>query len=235
MKVAFQAGVLQVLLSEKGLRFDHYDSCSGGAFNLAMLCNGWSGIKIADTWRRHQALRRCLRPVAGPRPRALGRAVTGDHGQLPAGLQEVGPPLEVIRSSSLDATFTVYNWTRGERQVFTPADMDEDRLVACLSQAVWFPPVVIDGEGYTDAVFDTDANVDAALERDVDEIWVIWTVSKRPEWMPGLMAQFFHALEESANGTLASDLARIQKNNDDRAAGRPGCFGRKVTGAGDQG
>ena len=42
---------------------------------------------------------------------------------------------------------------------------------------------------------------------------MIWTVSRRPEWMPGALAQFFHALEVSANGTLASDLERIRMNN----------------------
>ena len=60
-------------------------------------------------------------------------------------------------------------------------------------------------------------------------IWVIWTVSRRPEWLPGLVAQFFYAIEESANGTLSSDLARIDKNNADRIAGRPGCYGRHIT------
>ncbi len=38
VKVAFQAGVLQVLLDEARLRFDHVDGASGGIFNLAMYC-----------------------------------------------------------------------------------------------------------------------------------------------------------------------------------------------------
>ena len=37
VKVAFQAGVLQVWLDEAGLQFDHADAASGGCFNLAML------------------------------------------------------------------------------------------------------------------------------------------------------------------------------------------------------
>jgi predicted acylesterase/phospholipase RssA len=230
LKVAFQAGVLQVLLSEvEGLKFDHVDACSGGAFNLAMLCNGWSGLEIADAWRR-------TKPFDG----VSGR--WQDVVRIPWGERSIvtmdayrkvfrkwGLHWNVIRSSTLDATFTVHNRTLGQREMFTPAEMDEDRLVACLSQAVWFPPVEIDGTLYSDAVFDTDANVDVAIDKDADEIWVIWTVSRQPEWMPGLMAQFFHALEESANGTLTSDLARIEKSNTDLEAGRHSAIDHHVT------
>jgi len=36
LKVAFQAGVLQVWLDEAGLTFDHAEGTSGGTFNLDM-------------------------------------------------------------------------------------------------------------------------------------------------------------------------------------------------------
>jgi predicted acylesterase/phospholipase RssA len=52
VKVAFQAGVLQVWLDEAGLTFDHADGASGGTFNLAMWCQGMTGTQIADAWRR---------------------------------------------------------------------------------------------------------------------------------------------------------------------------------------
>ena len=48
IKVAFQAGVMQVWLDEAGLKFDHVDAASGGVFNLAMLCQGMTGTQIAD-------------------------------------------------------------------------------------------------------------------------------------------------------------------------------------------
>src|SRR4051812_4750328 len=67
VKVAFQAGVLQVLLDEaEGLEFDHVDAGSGGAFNLAMLCQGLSGREIADNWRRFRPLR-----IVQPNPKFL--------------------------------------------------------------------------------------------------------------------------------------------------------------------
>ena len=56
LKVAFQAGVLQVWLDEAGLTFDHADGASGGCFNLAMYAQGQSGRKIADNWRQFDPL-----------------------------------------------------------------------------------------------------------------------------------------------------------------------------------
>ena len=53
LKVGFQAGVLQVWLDEAGLTFDHADGASGGCFNLAMYCQGFSGTQIADAWRNY--------------------------------------------------------------------------------------------------------------------------------------------------------------------------------------
>jgi predicted patatin/cPLA2 family phospholipase len=211
LKVAFQAGVLQVWLSEAGLTFDHYDACSGGAFNLALLCDGRTGIEIADLWRE-------MRPLDGvsfsPRGFLHGRSIVTMDGYREKVFHDWGLDWDRIRASTLDATFTVHNRTHGRRETFAPSEMDPDRLVATLSQALWFPPVEIEGQLYTDAVFDTDANVDVAIdEHDADEVWVIWTVSRRGEWMPGAFAQFFHALEVSANGTLASDLDRIRWNN----------------------
>ncbi|MFC5061576.1 patatin-like phospholipase family protein [Actinomycetospora atypica] len=221
LKVAFQAGVLQVWLEEAGLEFDHYDACSGGAFNLALLCDGKSGLQIADLWRQ-------MRPLDGVsfdwRGILSGRSLV----TMDAYRDTVFPSWDLdwdrIRASTVEATFTAHDRTLGQRRVFTAAEMTEDKLVATLSQAVWFPPVPIGTNLYTDAVFDTDANIDEAIERGATEIWVIWTVSRRPEWMPGVLAQFFHALEVSANGTLAADLERIRWNNENGAV----LFGRQV-------
>ena len=55
IKVAFQAGVLQVWLDEAGLEFDLADGASGGTFNLAMWCQGMNGTQIADNWRHMSA------------------------------------------------------------------------------------------------------------------------------------------------------------------------------------
>ena len=52
IKVAFQAGVLQVWLDEAGLEFDLADSACGGTFNCAMWAQGMSGTEISDNWRK---------------------------------------------------------------------------------------------------------------------------------------------------------------------------------------
>ena len=57
VKVAYQAGVLQVWLDEAGLTFDHADGASGGTFNLAMYCQGMTGKQMADNWRSFPVLR----------------------------------------------------------------------------------------------------------------------------------------------------------------------------------
>ena len=52
LKVAFQAGVLQVWLDEAKQTFSHANGASGGTFNLAMYCQHMSGTQIADNWRK---------------------------------------------------------------------------------------------------------------------------------------------------------------------------------------
>ena len=56
LKVAYQAGVLQVWLDEAGITFDHADGASGGVFNLAMYCQGMTGREIANNWRNFPVL-----------------------------------------------------------------------------------------------------------------------------------------------------------------------------------
>ncbi len=67
IKVAFQAGVLQVWLAEAGLKFDHVDAASGGVFNLAMMCQEMSGIEIADNWRNFNPRDETVHTINGNR------------------------------------------------------------------------------------------------------------------------------------------------------------------------
>jgi predicted acylesterase/phospholipase RssA len=73
--------------------------------------------------------------------------------------------------------------------------MTEDLLAACVSLPVWFPPVVIHGEVYIDAVYLTDANLEEAIRRGADELWIVWTVSERSEWLDGFIANYFQVIE----------------------------------------
>ncbi|MGH4026272.1 MAG: patatin-like phospholipase family protein [Pseudonocardiaceae bacterium] len=228
IKVAFQAGVMQVWLDEAGLTFDHVDGASGGLFNLAMLCQGMSGTEIADRWR-------ATRPLAGLsvnwrellRPLNAESLLTLD-GYRRNIFPRWGLDWDTIRSSETDATFNVYNFSRHELEVLPPRLMSEDLLLAGVSLPMWFPPVRLEGSAYIDAVYVTDANVEEALARGADEIWVIWTVSQRGIWKPGFVSTYFQIIEAAANGHFRRVRKRIDENNAAVAAGEPGEFGKHV-------
>jgi len=228
VKVAFQAGVLQVWLDEAGLSFDHADGASGGCFNLAMWCQGMSGAQIADNWRN-------LDPVAGVDfnwAQYLRLFYAESLFQLGNYRQKVFPgwglDWEKIRRCPREATFNVYNFTRHELFVYTPAQLTEDLLVASVSLPMWFEPVRIGGEVFIDSVFNTDANLEEAIRRGADELWVIWTVSQRGEWLDGFVANYFQVIETAANGRYKAVLSRIAENNRALEEGRHAEFGRRI-------
>jgi predicted acylesterase/phospholipase RssA len=228
IKVAFQAGVLQVWLDEAGLKFDHVDGASGGVFNLAMMCQGMSGRQIADNWRN-------LNPRAGisfnlaelPKLAYAESLFTLDAYRSHV-LPQWGLDWNKIRASHLNATFDVFNFSHKELRVIEPKDMSEDMLAACVSLPMWFPPVRINGETYIDSVYMTDANIEEAIRRGADEVWVIWTVSEKDEWHPGFVATYFQIIETSADGHYKAILKRIAANNDAIRKRGQGEFGRHI-------
>lgn len=241
-KVAFQAGALQVLLDEVPEltnKFAIADGTSGGTFNLAMLCQGLSGSQIADNWRRFS-------PSKGISP-AWGQLLRGPWASglftfkryrstvFPAW----GLTWPTIGGPALDATFNVYDFTHQRLRAVEARDMNENLLVAANSIPFWFPPVTDGGTTYVDAVYVTDANLEAAIEAGADDLFIIWTVSKKGIWRPGFLAQYFQTIEEAANGQLERLLKRIDANNEairrcpHPRTGEPGCgccgeFGRII-------
>ncbi len=228
IKVAFQAGVLQVWLDEAGLEFDHIDAASGGVFNLAMMCSGQDGKQIADNWRN-------LNPRAGISfnwaefPKLLyAESMFTLENYRKYVFTDWEYDWDKIRTSDLEATFNVFNFSRKELEIIKPANMTEDLLVACVSLPMWFPPMHINDETYIDAVYLTDANIIEAIRRGADEIWVIWTVSEKDEWHDGFIANYFQIIETAAVGHYRVILKRIAENNQEIAAGEQGEFGRHI-------
>lgn len=228
MKVAFQAGVLQVWLDEAGITFDHVDGVSGGTFNLAMYCQGMSGRQIADNWRNLPVSlfddfnwKQSNKLMFAESILTFNRF--REHIFLGWGLD-----WDKIRASHSAATFNVYNFSKQALEVLTADQMTVDYLVACSSIPMWFPPVLINGNTYLDAVFMTDANIEEAIKRGADEIWLIWTVSQRNEWNPGFIANYFQIIEICANGQLNRMKQRIDANNAALASGKAGEFGRPI-------
>lgn len=228
LKIAFQAGVLQVWLDEAGIEFDHADGVSAASFNLAMWVQGMSGTEIADKWRD-------FRPIA---------AIDVNWSQLPRlfyaeslfeldafrekFFPEWGLDWEKIRASAREATFNVYNFSKHSLRPVTPPEMTEDLLIAAASLPIWFPPVRINGEIYIDAVFNTASNIEEAIRRGADELWVIWTTSARGQWRTGFVGNFFGIFEATANGGYRRVLARIEANNAAIDRGAQGEFGRHI-------
>jgi predicted acylesterase/phospholipase RssA len=228
IKVAFQAGVLQVWLDEAGLTFDHADGASGGTFNLAMYCQGMSGAEIADNWRNLSPYLGVDFNLAEYRKLFYAESLFTLDRYRKNVFPGWGLDWDRIRASEQDATFNVYNFSKHDLEVLTPDRMSEDYLAACVSLPMWFPPVIINGDTYIDAVYLTDANLEEAIRRGADELWVIWTVSERGEWNDGFVANYFQIIETSANGHFKRSLRRIEENNAAIAEGRDGGFGRHI-------
>ena len=228
LKIAFQAGVMQVWLDEAGIEFDHGDGVSAACFNLAMWTQGMSGRQIADNWRN-------LNPLTGVDVNwsQLVRLIYAESlFELDAYRKKVFPrwglDWEKIRASRREATFNVYNFSQHELRPVTAPEMTEDFLVAAASLPIWFPPVRTDGDTYIDAVFNTASNIEEAIRRGADELWIIWTTSQRGEWMNGFVGNFFGIFEATTNGGYKQMLARIARNNEAIGRGAQGEFGRQI-------
>jgi predicted acylesterase/phospholipase RssA len=229
LKVAFQAGVLQVWLDEAGLTFDHADGASGGCFNLAMYVQGMSGQQIAENWRTfHPLVGVGLNLPELPRL-AFARSLFTLDAYRTKVFPKWGLDWDAIRASGRPATFNYYNFSRMRLETVEPAAMTEDKLAACVSLPMWFPPVVIAGDTCIDAVYNTDANLEEAIRRGADELWIIWTVSEGGRWADGFVNNYFQIIEVAANGRLRDVLARIEASNGALATGSHGEFGRPIT------
>ena len=228
LKIAFQAGVLQVWLDEAGIEFDHGDGVSAACFNLAMWAQGMTGTQIADHWRK-------FRPLAAVKlnwRQLLRLNHAASFFKLDAFrksfFREWGIDWQRIRESSREATFNVYNFSKHELRPVTAPELTEDFLIASGSLPIWFPPVRIDGDIYIDAVFNTATNLEEAIRRGADELWVIWTTSSRGKWLDGLVGNFFGIFEATTNGGYKQMLMRIDANNAAVERGAGGEFGRKI-------
>ena len=229
LKVAYQAGVLQVWLDEAGLQFDHADGASGGVFNLVQYCQGSSGTQIADSWRDFPVLRSIsLNWYQYLKVFWADSLLTYENFRKLVLRRRWNFDWQKIRSSRLIGTFNAYNFSKNQLVVRTQDQMDEDYLIACVSLPMWFPPVMIGNDRYIDAVYLTDANLTEAISKGADELWIIWTVSRKAVWKGGFVNAYFQIIETSANGRLRGDLDRIDANNKAIASGGHGEFGRPI-------
>ena len=229
VKVAYQAGVMQVWLDEAGLTFDHADGASGGVFNLAMYCQGLSGKEIADNWRRFPVLRSIgLNWFSFVRFYWSESLLSYNRFRKKVLRKRWKLDWERIKASPRLGTFNVYNFSKNKLETIENKALSEDLLVACVTLPMWFPPVTINGDRYIDGVYLTDANVLEAVRRGVDELWIIWTVSRKAQWRGSFVHTYFQIIETVANGNLQRDLDRIEASNKAIAEGKSGEFGKSI-------
>jgi predicted patatin/cPLA2 family phospholipase len=229
LKIAYQAGVLQVWLDEAKIEFDHADGVSAATFNLAMWCQGMTGTQIADNWRTFRPLR-----AIDPNLKALLRLPVAEslltfrrirRNIFPAW----GLDWAAIRASRRQASFNVYNFTEQRVEVIPPDRLTEDLLSAAGALPVFFPPVPIDGQLYVDAVHAGAANLEYAIDQGADELWIIWTTSTAGRWRNGPVGEFFGIFELATNSRLRATLDRIEQSNARLARGETGTYGRHIT------
>jgi predicted acylesterase/phospholipase RssA len=228
LKVAYQAGVMQVWLDEAGIDMRLATGASGGTLNLAMWCQGFTGRQMADAWRNYRPL-----AAASVNPRLLFRGPFSPSMLTQKGLRKrvlpaFGLDWHAIRHSDREAAFDVYNFTAHEHRAVPPADLTEDLLVSAVALPWWFSPVRIESETYIDAVFATDANLDEAIRRGATELWVVWTVGTGGVWRRGFVNGYFQMIEAMANAGLRAALQRIHDSNAAIADGRPGHYPHRI-------
>lgn len=228
LKVAYQAGVLQVWLDEAGIEFDLADGASGGTLNLAMWCQGMTGSQIADNWRAYQPLLAGTPNLKGLLHGPWSPSLLSFAGLRRLALPKFGLDWHAIRSTDREATFNLFNVTKQEHEVRPAAEMDEDLLLSAIALPMWFPPVRSGGDTYIDAVFACDANLEEAIRRGATELWVVWSVSTRGNTSPGFVGSYFTIIDAVANSRLKAVLDRIERSNAAIDAGKPGEFGRKI-------
>ena len=226
LKVCYQAGVLQVWLDEAGLTFDHADGASGGTFNLAMYCQGMTGQQIADNWRNLDPFLPVDVNLSGVWP--FSRSLLTTDNLRARVLPFWGIDWNKVRQSALVGTFNVFNFSKKQLEVVPQSQMTEDFQIAAVSLPMWFPPVTIAGDTYFDSVYITDGNLEEAVRRGADEIWAIWTVSRKNEWRDGFVNEYFQIIETVADTNFFTYWKRLEENNRRIAAGQPGEFGREI-------
>lgn len=236
-KVGWAAGVLQVLLDEAHLTFDHIDATSGSVFNLAMLLSGRSATDVADAWgdvspRQMLSLHPLRRYLT---PWTLPSLLTQDALRDDV-LPRWGIDVERIRTCvelgghPVVGTFNVCDFD--DKRVVTIPHNEIDHVDTLLSiDAVpgVVPPVERHGRRYVDAMLLTDANLAEAVRRGADEIWLVWTVEDRATWKGGWWNHLGHVFEICAVGNLKRELDAIEAMNQRVATGRADDGDRHVT------
>lgn len=216
MRVAWQAGAVRAL-AEAGHAYEHADGTSGGIINLAMLLSGLSPEEMCSRWETLD-----VHDFASPMP--LRDYLAGPDDLMALGdadglrtkvFPHLGIDLQRVNAGlpGMTATFNVGNFTDKTCVAVDHHDVDLDLLVAGVSLPIFMPPVHRGGKTWTDAVWIKDANLLEAVRRGADELWLLWCIGNTGRYQAGLLEQYVHMIELSANGALFGELEQIAERN----------------------
>jgi len=212
MRVAWQAGVVRAL-AEEGLEFNHIDGTSGGILTAGMLLSGigpeemcarWSTVDVKDFGSALPFGDYLKGPWSLP---ALGDA----DGLLNKVFPALGIDAGTIRSRATEpgavgGSFNVVEFTGKRCHALDATEIDAELMAAGMSLPIFLTPLHRDGKIWTDAVWVRDANVQEALRRGAEEVWLIWCIGNSPYWGDGPLEQYVHMIEMSAMGALLADF-----------------------------
>jgi hypothetical protein len=220
MRVAWQAGVVRAL-AEDGLDFDHVDGTSGGILTAGMMLSGvgpedmcarWSTVDVKDFGSALPFGDYLKGPWSLP---ALGDADGLLHKVFPAlGIDDALIRRRAAEPGAVGGSFNVVEFTGKRCHAIDATGIDAGLMAAGMSLPIFLTPLHRDGKIWTDAVWVRDANVQEALRRGADEVWLIWCIGNSPYWGDGPLEQYVHMIEMSAMGALLADFEAA------RAAGR---------------
>lgn len=212
MRVAWQAGVVRAL-AEEGLTFDHVDGTSGGILTAGMMlsgvspedmCSNWSGVNVKDFGSALPLGDYLKGPWSLP---AIGDADGLLTKVFPAlGIDAVEIRRRAAEPGAVAGSFNVVEFVEKRCHALDATEIDPELMAAGMSLPIFLTPLRRDGKIWTDAVWVRDANVQEALRRGADEIWLIWCIGNSPYWGDGPLEQYVHMIEMSAMGALLADF-----------------------------
>lgn len=221
MRLAYQAGVMMVL-EEEGLTFQHVDGTSGGIFNTAMLASGLDPNQIAENWRtlnvKWFVSMRKFRNYFTP---LFMKGYTDADNIRDKVFPHLGIDFDKINHNHrINATFNVCNFADKSVEVFKHTEVKTDHLLAGVSLPIVMPALNINDKWYTDAVWIKDANISEAINQGSNEIWLVWAIGNTREYLPGMLNQYVHMIEMSANGALLEEYKQIRQLQESSRIGK---------------
>jgi hypothetical protein len=168
------------------------------------MCSNWSGVNVKD-FGSALPLGDYLKgpwslPAIGDADGILSKvfpALGIDAGEIRRRAAEPG---------AVGGSFNVVEFVEKRCHALDATEIDPELMAAGMSLPIFLTPLRRDGKIWTDAVWVRDANVQEALQRGADEIWLIWCIGNSPYWGDGPLEQYVHMIEMSAMGALLADF-----------------------------